>query len=139
MILDVVWISVAPQQTPSWKKSKKPARGRILVVDDEAMYAEMLYGILRQHHYKADMFTDSNQAFEMIVNGDYQLIVTDYQMPGLNGVQLVEKVRAAGLSIPIIIISGMMNTPELQRAVNMGITLSFAETNCYSRLFESCR
>ncbi|MGB0371305.1 MAG: response regulator [Opitutales bacterium] len=102
--------------------SENSARGRVLVVDDEAMYAEMLYGILRQHNYATDMFTDSKEALDVILENDYRLIVTDYQMPGLNGVQLVEKIRAAGLSIPIIIISGMMHTPELQRAVNMGIT-----------------
>ncbi|MEM7673147.1 MAG: response regulator [Verrucomicrobiota bacterium] len=82
----------------------------------------MLYGILRQHQYVTDMFTDSEEALEVILENDYRLIVTDYQMPRLNGVQLVEKIRAAGLSIPVIIISGMMHTPELQRAVNMGIT-----------------
>ena len=92
------------------------------MVDDEEMFAEMLYGILRQHHYTTDMVTDPQEAVQMIIDDDYQLVVTDYQMPGLTGVQLVEKIREAGLSIPIIIISGMMHTPELQRAVNMGIT-----------------
>ena len=96
--------------------------GRILVVDDESLYAEMLYSILRQHHYPADMTDDPVRAKEMIQENDYSLLVTDYQMPNMTGVQLVDAIREIGFTLPVIIISGMMHTPELQRAVNMGIT-----------------
>jgi DNA-binding response OmpR family regulator len=92
------------------KKLKK----RILIADDEAALLRTMAFTLRRKGYETKTFTDGRSAYEEIQrshhnNTLYDLIITDIQMPELSGVELIKKIREAGINIPVLAITGFGN------------------------------
>lgn len=97
--------------------------GRILVLDDEENYAEMLRDLLREHNYRVDMSTKPERALVQLQEIPYDLVISDYKMPVMDGADLLEKSRHLYPDLPFILVSGLMNTPELVKVANMSVTL----------------
>lgn len=98
---------------------------KILVVDDEAHYADMLRDLLLQNNFIADMAVSVQQALDALDTEDYALIIADYKMPGMDGAEFLQRVRLRNSTIPFFMVSGLMNTHELIRVANLGATLVF--------------
>lgn len=97
--------------------------GRILVLDDEENYAEMLKDLLREHNYCVDMATRPERAMDQLEDIPYDLVISDYKMPVMDGADFLSKARQLYPNLPFILVSGLMNTPELVKVANMGVTL----------------
>ena len=78
---------------------------KILVIDDESFITDVISKML-ENQYDVVTETDARKALETINNTELDLIVTDVVMPGLDGVQLVDRIRRDRKSIPIIMMSG---------------------------------
>ncbi|MGE9297420.1 MAG: response regulator [Puniceicoccales bacterium] len=96
---------------------------RILVLDDEENYAEMLKTLLEQHFFLVDSVTEPARALECLHGKGYELVVSDFKMPGMDGAEFLIQARELNPDLPIILVSGLMNTPDLVRVANMGVTL----------------
>ncbi|WP_309398820.1 response regulator [Cerasicoccus maritimus] len=96
---------------------------RILVLDDEENYADMLRALLEQHSFIVDSVTDPMRAIESLHGTGYDLVVSDYKMPGMDGADFLSKAREMNPDLPVILVSGLMNTPDLVKVANMGVTL----------------
>jgi len=88
---------------------------RILVVDDDADARLQSTEVLTQHGYHVDAAEDGAVAWDTLQGNDYDLMVTDHKMPKVTGVELVEKLRAARMALPVILVSGAIPTDELNR------------------------
>ncbi len=67
---------------------------KILVVDDMPLMRHVLINMLRKLQYTdADEATDGKQAFTLLQSKSYDLLITDYHMPHLDGLALLERVR----------------------------------------------
>lgn len=97
--------------------------GRILVLDDEENYAEMLQDLLREHNYRVDMATRPERAIDQLEEIPYDLVISDYKMPVMDGSDFLRKSRELYPNLPFILVSGLMNTPELVKVANMSVTL----------------
>ena len=97
--------------------------GRILVLDDEENYAEMLQDLLREHDYRVDMATRPERAIDQLEQIPYDLVISDYKMPVMDGADFLKKARELYPNLPFILVSGLMNTPELVKVANMSVTL----------------
>ncbi len=97
--------------------------GRILVLDDEENYAEMLQDLLREHNYQVDMATRPERAIDQLEEIPYDLVISDYKMPVMDGADFLKKARELYPNLPFILVSGLMNTPELVKVANMSVTL----------------
>ncbi|MFP4672958.1 MAG: response regulator [Opitutales bacterium] len=97
--------------------------GRILVLDDEENYAEMLRDLLRENDYRVDMATRPELAIEQLEEIPYDLVISDYKMPVMDGADFLKKARELYPNLPVILVSGLMNTPELVKVANMSVTL----------------
>lgn len=86
-----------------------PAPARIAVVDDDGSIRSALSSLLRSMGYEVALF-DSAEAF-LNTSEASDCIVTDLQMPGLSGLELLELLTADGDQRPVIIITAF---PELQ-------------------------
>jgi len=104
-------------------KLKNSMPGRILVLDDEENYAEMLQSLLKQNHFLVDMATKPELALESMEARNYSLVISDYKMPVMDGAAFLKKARENFPDLPVILVSGLMNTPELVKVANMGVTL----------------
>jgi CheY-like chemotaxis protein len=97
--------------------------GRILVLDDEENYAEMLQDLLCEHNYRVDMATRPERAISQLEEIPYDLVISDYKMPVMDGADFLRKARELYPNLPFILVSGLMNTPELVKVANMSVTL----------------
>lgn len=75
---------------------------RILVVDDDAFIRRLNTDILTRSGYRVDAADDGAAAWNALQLKDYDLMVTDNDMPKLTGVELIQKVQAARMALPVI-------------------------------------
>ncbi len=90
-------------------------RLRILVVDDEPDILELNTEVLKECGYLVDAITDGAAAWAALQCACYHLVVTDYNMPGLTGVQLIKKIREADMVLPIVMATGTLPVWEFAR------------------------
>lgn len=79
---------------------------KILVADDDDVIRELLSIFLTYFGYEVDCVNDGEEAMILIEKSNYSLLITDYEMPRINGIELAKKVRNLMPSMPIIGISG---------------------------------
>jgi DNA-binding NtrC family response regulator len=94
---------------------------KILIVDDEVELGEALKDILSADFDQVDFVSDSTKAVQMIEQNNYTLILSDYKMPGLTGLDLVTRIRSLGLLTTIIWISGYVDKQMALNAVRLGV------------------
>jgi DNA-binding response OmpR family regulator len=71
--------------------------------------------VLTQAGYQVDESPDGAAGFEAIQSGCYDLLITDNSMPKMTGVELLKKLRASQLSLPVIMATGLVPTAEFAR------------------------
>jgi CheY-like chemotaxis protein len=96
--------------------SHKPtARERILLVDDNQLGLGARKVVLEELGYSVTAVCCSLKAFETFCSEAFELVVTDYRMPHLNGIELIERIRSKIPEIPIVLISGLAETLGLDQ------------------------
>jgi CheY-like chemotaxis protein len=99
-------VPVRCQATPS---------NRILVVEDEVDIRQVSAAVLSHFGYHTETAADGAAAWEALQANNYDLLITDNNMPKVSGVELVKKVRSAHMTLPVILASGALPTEELDR------------------------
>jgi len=79
--------------------------GKILVVDDEEIIRESLSFILRKEGYEVDEAENGKVAQGKLLEGKYDIVVTDLEMPQMRGVELLEEIKKMDIHTSIIIIT----------------------------------
>jgi DNA-binding NtrC family response regulator len=78
---------------------------QILIVDDEKAQSEILEGFLVKQGYGAISAEDGQKALEKFRNGAFDLVLTDYRMPGMDGFQLLREVRRLNPEATVVIMT----------------------------------
>ncbi|MGB8820684.1 MAG: response regulator, partial [Methanoregula sp.] len=93
----------------------------ILYVDDEASLLEVGKLFLeRSGQFPVDVITSAPAALELLKTGNYDAIVSDYQMPEMDGIAFLKKVRSSGNTIPFILFTGRGREEIAIQALNQG-------------------
>ena len=95
----------------------------ILLIDDEEKFALMLQDLLKAHGFEADYCLNPKEAVERVRQENYDLVISDYKMPHMDGAEFLQEARKINPDLPVIMISGLMNMPELIKVANIGVTL----------------
>jgi DNA-binding response OmpR family regulator len=101
--------------------STHPPR-HILVLEDDPALRQLNTAVLLRFGYTVDAAEDADGAWVALQSRHYDLLITDNQMPGLSGLELVKKLRSAQMALPVIVASGgvveedMTRNPWLQPA-----------------------
>lgn len=77
-------------------------RQRILVVEDDPILRRLSSTLLAEAGYQVDSAEDGAVAWNIVRSKTFDLLITDNSMPNVTGVELIKKVRAAGIAVPII-------------------------------------
>jgi CheY-like chemotaxis protein len=80
--------------------------GQILVVEDDSLTRAQISEFLRQEAYEVDEAGDGTQAVKLLENRHFDLVITDFAMPQLDGVRLVERIHRKLPNTPVIFMSG---------------------------------
>jgi two-component system copper resistance phosphate regulon response regulator CusR len=78
---------------------------RILVVEDEVAAATVLAKGLREHAHAVDVAADGDEALERVGRNDYDLLILDVLLPGINGLDLCRQLRGQGTTVPILMLT----------------------------------
>ena len=78
----------------------------ILFVDDHEVLARLSCEILRMQGYRAVSAYSAAEALEKFDQEKFDVLVTDFRMEGMNGLELAKKIRAKNPAIPVIIVTG---------------------------------
>ena len=92
----------------------------LLIVDDETIARENLFHILAREGYTADMAPSGEKALELLRTHAYDLIISDLMMPGLSGMDLLEKVKAEHPTTELILITGYASVSTAVEAMHKG-------------------
>ena len=82
-------------------------RTRVLVVDDETDARELLTQVLSQAGYDVDDAADGFAALAKVSRNRPDLVLTDLRMPGMHGVDLLQRIRRIHDDVPVIIATGL--------------------------------
>ncbi|HEY5617613.1 MAG TPA: response regulator [Vicinamibacterales bacterium] len=96
-------------------------RPRVLVVDDEASIRDLLAKTLALAEYDVDTAADATTALSRLRTSEYDLLIADLRMPGMDGLTLIRQVKGMRAELPVIIITGFSNETSAIEAVNLGV------------------
>jgi DNA-binding response OmpR family regulator len=88
---------------------------RILVVEDDESIRGLGVKLLQRAGCRVDACEDGAAAWELIKLNHYDLLITDHQMPRVTGLELVEQLRSASITLPVILLSGALPAEELNQ------------------------
>jgi DNA-binding NtrC family response regulator len=80
-------------------------RDHILIVDDEEHVRKSLSMLLRSHNYQVSQASNAQQALKKITQAKIDLVLCDIYLPGLSGIEILEKIKAADGHIPVIMMT----------------------------------
>ena len=92
----------------------------ISIVDDDALARDGIRELVESLGYEARTFISAEHFLESDATAATACLITDLQMPGLNGLELQEALRSQGCCIPIILITAFPNERDKNRAVKAG-------------------
>jgi DNA-binding response OmpR family regulator len=100
---------------------------RILLVDDDISIRQLATEMLVHSGYHVVTAEDGAVAWQSLNTDSYDLLITDHSMPNVSGVELLKKLRAARMALPVILVSGAMPTAELNRDPGLQLTATLAK------------
>jgi DNA-binding response OmpR family regulator len=93
---------------------------RILVVEDDARMANLLSRALKESGYAVDVVGDGSDAVYQASSSAYDLVVLDVLLPGKDGFAVCDELRAAGISMPILILSARSEIADRVHGLELG-------------------
>jgi DNA-binding response OmpR family regulator len=93
------------------QSQKKPPH-RILVVEDDGVIRNLNAEVLAHSGYQVDAAEDGAAAWDTLQRNRYDLLVTDNDMPKVSGVELLHKLHAARIALPVIMATGTLPKDE---------------------------
>lgn len=93
---------------------------RALVVDDDPSARGFFARLLTLEGYDVAAAADGLQAQSLLEDGAFELVISDINMPGMGGIQLLHAVRAVDLDVPVILITGAPSVETAAKAVELG-------------------
>lgn len=93
---------------------------RILLIDDDASLREVLSFALRDQGYEVETAADGAAGLERLVEWRADLIITDLKMPGVDGMEVLRRVRSSDPEIPVIVLTAFGRIDEAVAAMQAG-------------------
>ena len=126
------------EQTAQAESPTSPRR-HILVVEDDRVLRQVNAMVLVHSGYAVDMAEDGAAAWEALQTNSYDLLVTDYNMPKLTGIELLKKLRSAHMELPVVIVSGTLPTQELAQNPGLEPVTSLAKPYAPEQLLDTVK
>ena len=95
---------------------------RILIVEDDALLARSLARGLGAEGYAVDLAVDGTDGLYLAQDRDYDAMILDVMLPGLNGYRVCAELRAAGAELPVLMLTAKDGTWDEVRASTLART-----------------
>ena len=95
---------------------------KILVIDDELDMLMLLRMIIEDNtDYEVETTNNPSEALKMVMENDYNLVISDLKMPGMDGLELFDEVREMDPDLPLIIITAYGSLETSDEAIKKGV------------------
>jgi two-component system NtrC family sensor kinase len=94
--------------------------GRVLVIDDDDGLRNLCMQALQRSGYAVSTAANAETALERLATQPFDLVLLDIVMPDMDGLSLLERIRFYNISVPILVISGMVTVEQAARAMRLG-------------------
>ena len=95
-------------------------KGRVLVVEDDTAIAMALRDRLQNEGYAVECAGEGNTGLESGESGDWDLLILDLMLPGIDGLEICRKLRAKGADMPILMLTARGDTVDKVVGLKMG-------------------
>lgn len=121
----------------STQSEEQPSRpSKILVADDSITARSLLKNILETAGYRVVIAVDGADAFARVMDEEFNLVVSDVDMPRMSGLELCKKIRAQKRlsGLPVVLVTAMESREDLERGIDAGadayiVKSSFDQSN----------
>jgi CheY-like chemotaxis protein len=88
---------------------------KIFILEDDGSMREMLTQYIEKQGYQTEAYASPIEALPKLFTDSVDLIVTDINMPGMDGLRMIETIRSSGITVPAIVISGDLSEEVQER------------------------
>lgn len=124
--------------SPVDETTVQPRPARILIVDDEIESGAFVARLLESAGYAVDHSPDPRKAIPLLRDGEYSLVLLDQNMPGVDGLALLEEIRKES-SVPVVMLTGSDKSALAVRAIRLGAFDYLTKPVDEGRLIETVR
>lgn len=93
---------------------------RILVVEDEHKIANSIKKGLEQDHYAVDVAYEGESGYDLAVTEEYDLIILDLMLPGMDGIQIAQQLRKENIHTPILMLTAKGQVEDKVKGLDIG-------------------
>jgi two-component system response regulator FixJ len=96
------------------------ARGKVYVIDDDHAMRDSLDFLLGSADFKVTLFETARKFLDAISRIEFGCVVTDVRMPGIDGIELLKRLKASHIAFPVVIMTGHGDVPLAVEAMKLG-------------------
>jgi DNA-binding response OmpR family regulator len=93
---------------------------RILVAEDEGKIAQFIRKGLKEEGYAVDIAADGDEALHLVLQEEYDAVVLDIMMPGMDGITVLKRLRAKKPDVPVMLVSARDEVTDKVRGLDAG-------------------
>jgi two-component system cell cycle response regulator len=97
-------------------------KARVLAVDDQRYFRELIEGLLCEEGYEVQTASSGEEALHVLERDDFDIVVTDLMMPGIDGTQLVQRIKERRPEQEIVMVTGVVDVKTAVEAMKQGAT-----------------
>lgn len=94
--------------------------GRILIVDDDKSMCQMLHADLRRRGFDSSWYTRADGAFSTLKSEQFDVVLTDLNLPGMNGIELCERIVTNRPDVPVVVMTAFGSLDAAVAAIRAG-------------------
>jgi signal transduction histidine kinase len=102
-------------------QARAPVSPRVLVVDDDARILEASRRSLVKHGYAVEVVSDGESALLTLGRSVFDVVLSDVEMPQMTGLELCARIRAIGIDVPVVLVSGNLQFETATKAMEQGV------------------
>jgi OmpR-family two-component system manganese-sensing response regulator len=94
---------------------------KVLIVEDDLALQRMISDWLTLEHYNLETAADGKDAIEMLKFYQYDVVILDWQLPGMSGIEVIREYRSAGGKAPVLMLTGKSAIPDKEEGFDSGV------------------
>ncbi len=93
---------------------------KILVIEDEAAVISLIERGLKEKGLEVSIAMDGNTGLQMIRDHQFNLVILDLMLPGMNGIQVCREIRSLGFDLPVLMLTALGSTENIVTGLDSG-------------------